>query len=54
MNKQIIMSRIEKRDLASLYYKTVLKHIKLSNLIYNAYEYNNVDYGRLSAIYIRK
>lgn len=37
-----------------MYYKTVLKHIKLSNLIYNAYEYHNVEYWKLNSIWMRK
>lgn len=43
LNKQSFLSKVERKDTSALYYKTILKHIKLSHLIYNASKLYNID-----------
>lgn len=47
LNKINVLKKLEKHEAASLYYKTILKHIKLSNLMYNAGRHYNLDSNKL-------
>jgi hypothetical protein len=45
---------MEKHEAASLYYRTILKHIKVGNLIYTAGKHYGVDAHKLEKLYNKK